>query len=180
MEKIKESLQNELQRKNQLFAADHELVSQYESQIKHLTSLIKKSDMELMEQKRAYDHLVNERDVIGIQLIRRNDEIALLVEKIRVQQSALETGEIQYNERLNDIQILKTKIRDITREHNVTKNSGIKIAELKRNILNLERDLLQVSPWSYWDYFNVILLHYCQLYFNMYLLFTNSNCFDYL
>ena len=82
---------------------------------------------------------------LGMQLIRRNDEIALLLEKIRLQESALKAGEIQYNERLNDIQILKTKIRDINREYNLTRNSHTKISDLKRSVFQLEKDLLQVT-----------------------------------
>jgi hypothetical protein len=80
-----------------------------------------------------------------MQLIRRNDEIALLLEKIRIQESALSAGEQQYNERLSDIQILKTKIRDINRDYNLTRNSHSKISELRRTVFNLEKDLLQVG-----------------------------------
>ena len=65
LEKIKESLQVEISKKNELFAADHDLVYQYEKEIKSLTLLIKKNDTELLSQKREYDHLLNERDVLG-------------------------------------------------------------------------------------------------------------------
>lgn len=143
LEKVKDALQVELSKKNDLFRTDHDLVAQYEKEIKALTTLVKKVDDEMLDQKREYDHLINERDVLGMQLIRRNDEIALLLEKIRIQESALRIGESQYNERLNDIQILKTKIKDINREYSLTKNSHIKISELKRNIVQLEKDLLQ-------------------------------------
>lgn len=42
------------------------------------------------------DIVVNERDILGTQLIRRNDELALLYEKIKIQQSTLSKGEAQY------------------------------------------------------------------------------------
>lgn len=35
---------------------------------------------------------MNERDILGSQLVRRNDEIALLYEKIRILQSTLHRG----------------------------------------------------------------------------------------
>jgi hypothetical protein len=44
--------------------------------------------------------VINERDILGTQLIRRNDELALLYEKIRIMESTLEKGEIQYTNRL--------------------------------------------------------------------------------
>ena len=36
--------------------------------------------------------MINERDILGTQLIRRNDELALLYEKIKIQQSTLNKG----------------------------------------------------------------------------------------
>ena len=33
--------------------------------------------------------MINERDILGTQLIRRNDELALLYEKLKIQQSTL-------------------------------------------------------------------------------------------
>lgn len=60
--------------------------------------------------------MVAERDILGTQLIRRNDESALLYEKIKIQQQTLAKGESQYRERLSDIELLKYKISDLMRE----------------------------------------------------------------
>merc|ERR1712195_453802 len=60
--------------------------------------------------KKLYSDKQNERDILGTQLIRRNDELALLYEKIKILQSTLSKGEIQYSERLEDIRLLKFKI----------------------------------------------------------------------
>ena len=57
--------------------------------------------------------MLAERDVIGSQLVRRNDELALLYEKIRLQQATLQTGEQQYSQRLNDIRVLAIEIRSL-------------------------------------------------------------------
>jgi hypothetical protein len=35
------------------------------------------------------NQVINERDILGTQLIRRNDELALLYEKLKIQQSTL-------------------------------------------------------------------------------------------
>jgi len=56
------------------------------------------------------------RDLLGTQLIRKNDELALLYEKIKIQQSALAKGEVMYQERNGDIRLLKFKIADLNRE----------------------------------------------------------------
>ena len=43
--------------------------------------------------RKEYDSVINERDILGAQLIRRNDEIGLLQEKLKIQHSTLTRGE---------------------------------------------------------------------------------------
>lgn len=38
--------------------------------------------------------MISERDILGTQLVRRNDELALLYEKIKIQQSMLNKGKM--------------------------------------------------------------------------------------
>lgn len=87
--------------------------------------------------------MINERDILGTQLIRRNDELALLYEKLRIQDSALKKGEISYANRLDDIRVMRVKLKDLMREHALTKGNTPLIEELKREILQLQKELLQ-------------------------------------
>ena len=48
----------------------------------------------------ACGQVVTERDILGTQLIRRNDELALLYEKVKIMESTLKKGEAQYLDRL--------------------------------------------------------------------------------
>ena len=45
--------------------------------------------------------------MLGTQLVRRNDELALLYEKHKIQQSTMNKGELQYKARLEELRILK-------------------------------------------------------------------------
>ena len=54
---------------------------------------------ERLRQKKELDLVLGERDILGTQLIRRNDELALLYEKGKIQQSTLSRGQIQYRDR---------------------------------------------------------------------------------
>lgn len=142
-EKLRENVQTELNRKNQLIHANHELIHQQDNELKKLSLALKRMDEEALAQRKEYDQVINERDILGMQLIRRNDELALLYEKLRVQQSALRAGELQFSARVDDIRILKIKIKDLIREGNLTKGSGIVIDELRKDALHLQRELLQ-------------------------------------
>ena len=79
------------------------------------------------EIEQEYDQVINERDILGTQLIRRNDELALLYEKLRIQDSALRNGEIQYMNRLDDIRVMRVKLRELVRENTLTKVFSLQI-----------------------------------------------------
>ncbi len=75
--------------------------------------------------------------------LRRNDELALLYEKIKIQQSTLSKGQIHYRDRLNEIRVLKIKLNDLKRELHILKSSVANIDVLKREVHQLGRELLQ-------------------------------------
>jgi len=85
--------------------------------------------------------VTNERDILGTQLIRRNDELALLYEKIRIQQSTLSKGEVQYNDRLVDLRMLRLKISELKRNVHMAQVRVKNIDELKAQINALTRQL---------------------------------------
>merc|ERR1712127_893014 len=94
-------------------------------------------------QRKELDEVINERDILGTQLIRRNDELALLYEKIKIQQSTLKKGEVQYRERIEDIRILKLKINDMKRELQLLSSSVSNLDSLRNEVYHLQRELLQ-------------------------------------
>jgi len=68
--------------------------------------------------------VVKERDTIGSQLIRRNDEVTLLYEKVKIMELTLHKGELQYKERLEDLRILKLEIRRLRCKNNMLQKSS--------------------------------------------------------
>merc|ERR1712100_485402 len=100
-------------------------------------------EREMERQRKELDEVINERDILGTQLIRRNDELALLYEKIKIQQSTLKKGEVQYRERIEDIRILKLKINDMKRELQLLSSSVSSIDSLRNEVYHLQRELLQ-------------------------------------
>lgn len=64
-------------------------------------------------------------------MIRRNDELALLYEKLKIQQSTLNKGEMQYIQRLEDIRILKLEIKKMRRERTMLSKSVANVEDLR-------------------------------------------------
>merc|ERR1711959_569124 len=113
------------------------------SEVQKLEAIIEKGEREMERQRKELDEVINERDILGTQLIRRNDELALLYEKIKIQQSTLQKGEIQYKERLEEIRTLRIKIAALKRELHIAKQQVVNIDDLKKEVYQLQRELLQ-------------------------------------
>jgi chromosome segregation ATPase len=142
VEKDTEQLRNENTKiRHQILEAQQTINSQ-KVEITKLSHIINEADAERLRQKKAYEHVINARDILGTQLIRRNDELALLYEKIKIQQSILNKGQIQYSGRLNELRVLKIKLGDLKRELAVLRNSVGDVDVLKREVHHLGRELL--------------------------------------
>lgn len=83
----------------------------------------------------------NEKDFIGTQIIRRNDEIALLTEKLEVTQLALDRGESQYNDRLEEVRLLTIETKNLKATVNVLKDNALKMENWKNQIAITQREL---------------------------------------
>jgi hypothetical protein len=104
-----------------------------------------KAEQAGQQQKAIYEDVVQERDILGTQLIRRNDELALLYEKIRIQQSTLNKGEIQYRQRLEEIKALKRSCANLKRQLQIRSHEVTNIDALKNEVYHVQRELLQVT-----------------------------------
>ncbi len=99
------------------------------------------AETELAKQRKEIDQIIQERNIINSQLSKRNDEIALLYEKIRIQQSVLEKGEAQYRERVEDIQVLKIEIENLRKAKAHVQKELVEQDRLKSEIVKLEKDV---------------------------------------
>jgi chromosome segregation ATPase len=118
---VKES---ELKAWKSKFEASEKAKANVDNEIIKLTHIIKMSCKQIDDQKMTMNDIIEQRDMLGTQLIRRNDELALLYEKIKILQSKLARGEVQYQERLEDIRLLKFKIGDHKSELRIIKSQA--------------------------------------------------------
>merc|ERR1719265_1984490 len=138
-EDIKEKLGNAQKRMRNLT----NIVETQRTEIKKLEATIQEAEQEKQSQQKEYEGVISERDILGTQLIRRNEELALLYEKIKIQQSTLQKGEIQFKERVDEIASFKNNIRKLNRELHVARNQVVNIEALKKEIHHLHKELLQ-------------------------------------
>ena len=143
VEKEKESLRFELDKAAMNIKEAESSIESQKLELQRLNQIINESDAAIGKQEKELAGVVNDRDILGTQLIRRNDELALLYEKIKIQGSILAKGQIQYQDRLNELRVLKIKLGDLKRELGVLKHSVGSIDVLKREVHRLGKELLQ-------------------------------------
>ena len=76
-----------------------------------LVRIIKHADHEKEQMLKEVQRITRERDILGTQVIRRNDELTLLSEKLRILELIMEKGERAYKARLDDIRVLKLELQ---------------------------------------------------------------------
>merc|ERR1711985_222517 len=118
------------------------LTDNQKQEVKRLESSIQEAEQEQQNQRKEFDQVTSERNILGTQLIRRNDELSLLYEKIKIQKSTLDKGETQYKDRLDEIRALKLQVSKLNRNLHVMNEEAGSLTELDKEVYHLERDLL--------------------------------------
>jgi len=145
-ETVQDALKNAEDRLNSVHASLDEAKQRgttLAEEIKQLTQIIADCDTEKAKQQMKFNAVTNERNILATQLIRRNEELSLLYEKIRIQQSTLLKGEAQYHERLADIGILRNKAHELRTKLRKSLARIRYVEEMKRQITTLQRQLIQ-------------------------------------
>eukprot|EP00767_Chilomastix_cuspidata_P001597 gnl/Chilomastix_cuspidata/1720.p1 GENE.gnl/Chilomastix_cuspidata/1720~~gnl/Chilomastix_cuspidata/1720.p1 ORF type:complete len:898 (+),score=562.81 gnl/Chilomastix_cuspidata/1720:75-2768(+) len=140
--KEKDSLSQVVQKNHEHRTKLEKLLATQDAEIAKLNHIIAESDTERQQKMQEYQIILGERDILGTQLIRRNDELALLYEKIRIQQATLAKGERQYTERLQDIRLLKLEAADLKRSLTAMKRIKSRARALEEKEVRLEKELL--------------------------------------
>ncbi|CAD8044098.1 unnamed protein product [Paramecium primaurelia] len=122
--------------------ADEDLIKNQESHISRLKNIIQGAQTEKQRQQKDYEMVVNERDILGTQLIKRNQELQVLYEKIKLNQSSLSKGEINFREREIELKSLKDELTNLRNELKSTQDQTACIDELRKEINNIEKELL--------------------------------------
>jgi len=108
---------------------------------KFAQKLITEKEAERIRMKKEYDKLVSERDLVGTQLVRRNDEMACLNEKLKLQNTRMGCGEVHYNARVKDVQLLSRELKESKRKVSLLDDKSGDRDSLHREVCRLNTEL---------------------------------------
>ncbi|KAK2863829.1 hypothetical protein Q7C36_002983 [Tachysurus vachellii] len=143
IEKVKEALKVELQKIKKQAQETKQVMDKQKSEEQKLLKIIADAEAEKVQQKKELDQVISERDILGTQLVRRNNELSLLYEKVKIQQSILNKGDIQYNQRVEDIRLLLIDIKKMRGEKAVLIRTVSNVDDLRSEVHHIQKELLK-------------------------------------
>ena len=143
MKKNNSQLTSDIEKIQRNISSSEEMIRTQEADIARLKYVISEAVNEKAKQKKDYEMVINERDILGTQLIKRNEELALLYEKIKIQKSTLKKGEMYYQSRVDDISNIRKQIAELKKQLIVSQNETACIPDLKREIYLLQKEYLE-------------------------------------
>ena len=118
-------------------------IKHHDNQISKQKFFIGEAQNEKQKQLKDYEMVLNERDILCAQLIKRRQEIQVLYEKIKISESKLTKGELCFRERQSEFIELKNKLEGCRKEYTNTDDQIACIKDFECEINNLNKELLK-------------------------------------
>ncbi|KAH8258198.1 hypothetical protein KR038_007651 [Drosophila bunnanda] len=145
--------QNDIHAKGVLLTSTRSDLREMKLRVEQTQNTIYADDKRFKGMACALDEVKKEKTLVGLQMVRRNDELRLMREKLGMMQNAIDHGTRHYNQRLEDIRLLKLEVSNLRMSHMcMQKEVGIR-AEIRQDVIRLERQLNQerLRASTYWE-----------------------------
>ncbi|KMZ06230.1 cilia- and flagella-associated protein 58 [Drosophila simulans] len=144
--------QNEIHAKSRLLASTKTDLREMKIRVEQAAHTIDTDEKRFKHMACALDEVTKEKSLVGLQMVRRNDEVRLLREKLDMMQKAIDRGTMQYNQRVEDIRLLKLEVVNLRTSHECMQREVGNKAAMRHDVIRLERQLnqerLKVSAYS--------------------------------
>jgi len=135
MDRVKDHLEKTKKRQGQL----QNITELQHREMKKIESTITGAELERLAQKKELAAVCGQRNILATQLIKRSDELNLLYEKLRVQQSTLRKGEAHFKRRQDEQAKFRSEIRRL--QGRIQTAGAERYLDMKKEENNLEREL---------------------------------------
>ncbi|KAL7707944.1 hypothetical protein N2W54_004759 [Lotmaria passim] len=125
-------------------AADGE--REVKSQVRRLNADIAATEDTMVELRRSYAAAIEGRNYVGIQLIDRNDEAALLVARVKAQEAAIAEGTKMTNASAAEVRLLKAKLASLLHDIEACQQSLPKVSQMELELTRV-REEIDAEQW---------------------------------
>ena len=117
-------------------------VEQQIQEIDKLNVVINTLEKEMLDLKGSYEKAIEDRNVTGVQLIDRNDELCILYERSNQQQQAFKSGELLLLKKSEEHRLLRLQTEELKRQYSAARKRLPEVELNKRKIEGLEGQLI--------------------------------------
>lgn len=121
-----------------------ELVDQNTNEIEKLNMIIVSLQKDMQGLREQYELACENRNLTGIQLIDRNDELCILYEKSNIQENILRSTEMNIKNVEDEIRMIKIEIAENERKVAVAQKMLIEVPTYAEKVLELQNQIREV------------------------------------
>jgi hypothetical protein len=137
----RDTLRQDLNKMLSEYRAKQNIVEQQIQEIEKLNVVINALERDMLDLKAKYERGVEDRNVTGVQLIDRNDELCVLYERANQQQEALKRGELELMRKEEELRMIRLSIEELRRQYLVAQRRLPEMEVLRQSIADLEEKL---------------------------------------
>lgn len=137
----RDGLRLDLYKSQSEYRKKQEVVEQQIVEIDKLNSIISSLERDMLRLKARYVKAVETRNVTGVSLIDRNDELCILYEKVNLQEQTIKYGELGVRQREEDIRMLKLQLCELQRQVVVSRKQLPQMPALATAVVKLKGEL---------------------------------------
>ena len=138
----RDSLRQDMNRLLSIYKGKRQIIEQQIQEIDKLNNIINNMEKQMLELKTNYEKAVEERNITGIQLIDRNDELCIIYERSNQQLEAFKKGEIELRRKEEELRMLRLQTEDIKRRYGAAQKRVPDVEKIKKIIRELEDKLV--------------------------------------
>lgn len=138
----RDSLRQEMNKYLSSYKEKRNVVEQQIQEIDKLNNIINSMEKQMLELKVKYEKAVEGRNITGVQLIDRNDELCIIYERSNQQLGAFKKGELELLSKEDELRLIRLQTEDIKRRYLAAQKRVPEIETTKGRIRKLEEKLI--------------------------------------
>ena len=138
----RDSLRQDMNKYLSSYKEKRAIVEQQIQEIDKLNIIINNMEKQMLELKVKYEKAVEERNITGVQLIDRNDELCIIYERSNQQLSAFKKGELELLKKEEELRLVRLQTENIKRRYIAAQRRVPDIEVFKSQIRDLEEVLI--------------------------------------
>ena len=116
---LRDSIRNEVAKQRERENEMKEQLEQQKMDINNYNTIINMCEMESVGLRQRYDESVKERNDVGMHLMNRGEEVAVICERSNLQDSIAKNGNIELQAIEEEIRFLKITLEEEKRKHDL-------------------------------------------------------------